>query len=404
MVAPVPSPARLGAPVCYASRPEAAGLLGGEGLGSMIVTYDPLLVALSILVAVLGSYTGLRLARRLAPKRGPLRKALLSGAAVTIGGGIWSMHFVGMLALELPVVINYDVLLTLISALVSILVTGVGLSIASYGEATGKRLAAAGLFMGLGISAMHYIGMAAVRGNCVVSYSGLLVAASVLVGIAAASLAMWLAFNPRGAWHTLAGAVVLGLAISGMHYTAMAAASFLPVEVLLDYAAPALSPHLLAIVVALTAFLIFGFTLLVALPDRPQEEAPAAPPEPEAVPSVDESPAEHLTRLPVEKDKSTLFLDPEQIVSIRAEAHYTRVFDGQESYFCSHSISELEARLDPAMFLRVHRSHIINLTHAQSFERRKEQTVVRLSGTASPSVPVSRRNLPKLRTALGLPS
>ena len=131
----------------------------------MIATYDPLLVTLSVVIAILGSYTGLRLARRLVPKSGSARKALLTGASVAIGSGIWSMHFIGMLAMQLPVTVSYDVLLTLISALVAILVTGLGLYLASYGELTIRKLAIAGLFMGLGISTMHYIGMAAVRAN-----------------------------------------------------------------------------------------------------------------------------------------------------------------------------------------------------------------------------------------------
>ena len=179
----------------------------------MVATYDPLLILLSVAIAIVGAYAGLRLAGRLAGLQGSLRKALLSAAAVTIGGGIWSMHFVGMLALSLPVTINYDVLLTLISALVSILVTGIGLFIASHGRPTARRLCAAGLFMGLGISSMHYIGMAAVRANCVIDYSAWLVAASVAIGIAAATLALWLAFNLKGTWQTLAAAVVMGLAI-----------------------------------------------------------------------------------------------------------------------------------------------------------------------------------------------
>ncbi len=368
----------------------------------MVATYDPLLILLSVVIAILGSYTGLRLARRLTRKRGPVRKALLSAAAVTIGGGIWSMHFVGMLALSLPVVVSYDVLLTLVSALVSILVTGVGLFLASYGAPTGRRLSAAGLFMGLGISSMHYIGMAAVRANCIIDYSPLLVALSVAVGIAAATLALWLAFRPQGAWQTVAAAVVMGLAISGMHYTAMAAATFLPSDLQVTFAAPALSPHLLAIVVALTAFLIFGFALLIALPEQPAAERAEAPSEPAG--KANGVAPERLARLPVERNKTTLLLETDQVVSIQAEAHYTRVFDGQETYFCSFALSELEARLDPAVFLRVHRSHIINLRHAKAFEKREAQAVVRLTDRAGPSVPVSRRNVPRLREALGLPS
>ena len=153
----------------------------------MIITYDPLLVGLSIVIAIVGAYAGLRLARRVARKRGSLRKALLSGAAVAIGSGIWSMHFVGMLAVSLPVTINYDVLLTLVSALVAILVTGLGLFIASYGVLTMRKLAFAGVLMGLGISTMHYVGMAAVRANCVITYNTELVAGSVLIGILAST-------------------------------------------------------------------------------------------------------------------------------------------------------------------------------------------------------------------------
>jgi len=376
----------------------------------MVVTYDPLLVTLSVVIAILGSYTGLRLAQRLVVESGPVRKVLLSGAAITIGGGIWSMHFVGMLAARMPMPITYDVLLTLISALVAILVTGLGLFIASFGALTPRKLAAAGLLMGLGISTMHYVGMAAVRANVIMDYAGALVILSVLIGICASALALWLAFSRLGPWQTVAAAIVMALAISGMHYTAMAAMSLSPATVIVNYAAPALSPYLLAIVVAVTAFLIFGFTLLVALPDRPKSaadrtvedwaEIPAAAADETLVPPA--SAVTYLTRLPVQKNKATLFLDLENVVSIQAEAHYTRVYDGTETYFCSLSVSELEEKLDHAVFLRVHRSHIVNLHHAKSLERRNEQALIRLDGTAAPSVPVSRRNVSKLRTALGL--
>jgi len=379
----------------------------------MTATYDPMLVALSVVIAILGSYTGLRLARRLVPKSGSARKALLSGAAVTLGCGIWSMHFIGMLAIRLPVTISYDVLLTLISVLVAILVTGLGLFLASYGNLTRRKLAVAGLFMGLGISAMHYIGMAAVRVSVAHEYDTIMVAGSVLIGIGASTLALWLTFAQKNPRQTIAAATVMGLAISGMHYTAMSAMTFLAASAPVVVSAPLLSPQLLAIVVAVAAFLIFGFTLLVALPDGPgkisdgddaaagEPDVPRAAPEP-AQPASASSPGRPIFKLPVQKNKTTLFLDPESVVSVRADAHYTRIYDGNESYFCSLSLSELEARLDPQMFLRVHRSHIVNLHYARSFERRNEQGLIRLAGRAAPSVPVSRRNVPKLRTALGL--
>ena len=120
----------------------------------MLVTYDPALIALSILVAIQGGYVSLQLACRLPQLHGARKKAILAIAAIALGGGIWAMHFIGMLALQLPVAINYDVLLTLVSFLVSILVTGIGLYIAGYGRLTLPRLMSAGLFMGLGISLM----------------------------------------------------------------------------------------------------------------------------------------------------------------------------------------------------------------------------------------------------------
>jgi DNA-binding LytR/AlgR family response regulator len=301
--------------------------------------------------------------------------------------------------------------LTLISALVAILVTGLGLFIACYGALTPQKLAAAGLLMGLGISIMHYVGMAAVRANVVMDYSGLLVALSVLIGICASALALWLAFSQLGPRQTVAAAVVMALAISGMHYTAMAAMELSPATIGVDYAAPALSPHLLAIVVAVAAFLIFGFTLLVALPDQPQgavDQTAANGAAMAATTPSDEAPARavsasgYLVKLPVQKHKTTLFLDLADVVSIQAEAHYTRVYDDKDSYFCSLSLSDLEGKLDPIVFLRVHRSHIINLHHAKSLERHNEQALLRLDGAASASVPVSRRNVSRLRTALGL--
>jgi len=258
---------------------------------------------------------------------------------------------------------------------------------------------------------MHFVGMAAVRANVVMDYSGVLVAASVLIGIGASAMALWLAFNQLGPRQTVAAAVVMALAISGMHYTAMAAMSLSPAAVIVDYAAPALSPQILAIVVAVAAFLIFGFTLLVALPDRPQGAvaqavangaamSAAAPGNQAAARPVAAS--GHLMKLPVQRNKATLFLDLADVVSIQAEAHYTRVNDGKGSYFCSLSLSDLEGKLDPTVFLRVHRSHIINLNHAKSLEWRNEQALLRLDGAAAASVPVSRRNISKLRTALGL--
>ena len=360
----------------------------------MLVTYDPILIALSVGIAILGSYTGLHLAAGIGAAGGAKRKAVLAGAAITIGGGIWAMHFIGMLAVSLPVTIQYDVFATLLSVLMSILMTGLGLTIAGLATSPWLRFVGGGVLMGSGIAIMHYVGMAAIRGGCTISYAPALVGA-------------WLAFNLAGWRQTLAASVALGVAISGMHYTAMAAASFLPADALVALSAPAMSPSLLASIVALAAFLLCGGTLLTFLPDRklvpilppavvPAESAPAES-------AAEAQPAAHrLLKIPVVSNKATILLDLDRIVSIQAEEHYSRVFTTDADYFCSLSVSELEARLDPESFLRVHRSHIVNLQRATSYERRNDQAVILLEGSEPRAVPVSRSNVPKLRAALGI--
>ena len=107
-------------------------------------------------------------------------------------------------------------------------------------------------------------------------------------------------------------------------------------------------------------------------------------------------------RIPVDRNGSTKLLAPEDIYAIHADSHYTKVFDGKEVYFCSLSISQLEARLDPRMFLRVHRSHIVNVAYASEIRRVRDQGMIELASSTAHSVPVSRSRLPKLREALGL--
>jgi NO-binding membrane sensor protein with MHYT domain len=394
------------------------------------VTYDPAIIALSVVIAIQGGYVSLMLARRLSSlAQGPSdigrRKALLAASALALGVGIWAMHFIGMLAVKLPITVTYDLLWTLVSALVCILVVGLGVFVASFGRLTPRRLAGAGLLMGAGIAIMHYVGMSALRANCIVSYSPALVIASFAVAVAASGLALWLAFSPTHKPHLMAGAVCLGLAISGMHYTGMAAATFLPAEDLVAISSPVLSLDLMAIVVAVTAFVICGLFLLVMLPDRLDAKTPAqaqnaasfeavapVPSENREVsqtaraavaeaPAADEAAAE-LRRIPVNRNGSTRFLAPEQIYAVRADAHYTYVFDGAENHFCNLSISEIEARLDPGTFLRVHRSHIVNVAHASALKRVRDQGLLELDSAAHHAVPVSRSRLPKLKAALGI--
>jgi NO-binding membrane sensor protein with MHYT domain len=189
-------------------------------------TYNPYLVALSILVASVASYTALDLGGHVAAARGLARRAWLVAAAITMGGGIWSMHFIGMLAFVMPIPMSYDIGLTALSLVVAIVVTGGGFYIISRPGVSPLRLGLSGLFMGLGIVAMHYTGMAAMRGHAELSYEPLFVALSVVIAIGASTAALWLALQTTDPWQKLMAALVMGVAISGMHYTGMRAAIF----------------------------------------------------------------------------------------------------------------------------------------------------------------------------------
>src|SRR4030081_760349 len=205
-------------------------LVSGPEIGAipMVVTgtHDPYLVALSILVASFASYTALDLGGHVGGARGPARCVGVRAAAITMGGGIWSMHFIGMLAFSMPIPMSYDIGLTALSLAVAILVTGGGFYVISRPSASPLHLALSGIFMGLGIVSMHYIGMAAMRGHAELGYDRLFVALSVAIAIGAATAALWLAFRTTDLGQKLIAAVVMGLAISGMHYTGMSAAIF----------------------------------------------------------------------------------------------------------------------------------------------------------------------------------
>src|SRR5260370_21584766 len=189
-------------------------------------TYDPYLVALYIVVDALASYTALDLGGRVAAARGLARRVWLAAAAITMGGGIWSMHFVAMLAFIMRTPMSYDIGLTTLSLVVAIFVTGGGFYVISRHSASPLPLALSGIFMGLGIAGMHYTRMAAMRGHVELSYDPLVAALSLVIAICASTVALWLAFRTTDLGQKLVAAVVMGLAISGMHYTAMRAATF----------------------------------------------------------------------------------------------------------------------------------------------------------------------------------
>jgi len=235
-------------------------------------TYDPYLVALSIMVAALASYTALDLGGRVAAARGLGRPVWLAAAAITMGGGIWSMHFVAMLAFIMPTPMSYEIGLTTLSLVVAIFVTGGGFYVISRHSGSPLRLVLSGIFMGLGIAGMHYIGMAAMREHVELSYDRLFVALSLIIAIGASTAALWLAFRTTDLGQKLIAAAVMGLAISGMHYTAMGGTTFAahgPVPAARGYD---LDQTNLALAVAGTTFVILASALIASLSEQKRAE------------------------------------------------------------------------------------------------------------------------------------
>jgi NO-binding membrane sensor protein with MHYT domain/two-component sensor histidine kinase len=233
-------------------------------------TYDPHLVALSIVVAALASYTALDLGGRVAAARGLARRVWLAAAAITMGGGIWSMHFVAMLAFVMPTPMSYDIGLTTLSLVVAIFVTGGGFYVISRQSGSPLRLVLSGIFMGLGIAAMHYIGMAAMREYVELSYDRIFVALSLIIANGASTAALWLAFRTTDLGQKLIAAAVMGLAISGMHYTAMGGTTFAAHGPVPAYAS--LDQTNLALAVAGTTFVILASALIASLSEQKRAE------------------------------------------------------------------------------------------------------------------------------------
>ncbi|AWN35742.1 MHYT domain-containing protein [Methylobacterium radiodurans] len=238
-------------------------------------THDAVLVALSVLIAAAASYTALDLATRMRAASAWSSRAWLVTAAIAMGGGIWSMHFVAMLAFSLPgLEIGFDLRLTLLSLALPIVVTGLGFFVVNRPGAGTASLCLSGLVMGLGIAGMHYTGMAAMRMPADLRYDHLWVAVSILIAIGAAVAALWLAFHQTGVRFRLLAAVIMGLAVSGMHYAAMQGAVFssgAPV----DHARGVTSVNQthLALWVTGTTFLILVLALAAAMFDRHLSQA-----------------------------------------------------------------------------------------------------------------------------------
>lgn len=206
----------------------------GDVMQDMHQHYNYLLVMLSYVVAVLGSFTALQFALGIPLARSPGQRwaAILAAGIAMGGGGIWAMHFIAMLACSMGAQATYDTVLTAISALLAMVTCSLGLAIAGSDRFRWQHLLGAGVLMGLGVTGMHYLGMWAMLMSAQVTYDFRLVALSAGVAIVASMVALWLAFNLRGKLQMLGSALVMGVAVCGTHYTGMAAATFSQGEML----------------------------------------------------------------------------------------------------------------------------------------------------------------------------
>jgi diguanylate cyclase len=401
----------------------------------MFEGHDPYLVALSVVIAILGGYTGFGLAARIRGTPGVSRRALLSGAAAFLAIGIWTMHFVGMLAAPIPADTVYLVLPTMVSFLICALVVGVSLFFLSIGEPSQRRVVSSAVLLGAGIVSMHYVGIHGLAGNFSIAHDTPMVLLSILIAIVTAYGGLRAFLARQDGVRLIASSIAFGVAVSGMHYTAMYGMHFVPLSEATHQHAGGLaaSPQILSVVVAVFCFVIAAGFLLSLVPDPrrqtmtavavttdPVAEAAAVAaaasfPEPGpfsvSFPRLTSAPlgglgqpprAAPAPRLPVEGADGTHFIDSAEVRSVRADAHYTLVHDGTRERMCPWSISEAEAQLDPGLFVRVHRSHIVAIPHVTLVRKEGDGAVIELDGPSPHRVPVSRAKIAEVKARLGL--
>ncbi len=238
--------------------------------------YSLQLVLVSVAIAVLASYTALDLAGRVNATQNRAQMGWLISGSAAMGTGIWSMHFIGMLAFRLPVLVHYDFLTVLVSVLPAIIASGLVLFLVSRPTLGWLRLLAGAIFMGLGIASMHYLGMTAMHMSAVMHYDPQIVLLSVVIAIAVSFVGLLLVFQlreeitPHQTWKKLLAALIMGIAIPTMHYTGMAAACFMamPNTVLESDLQPPENIVPLAAAVVIGTLIILGLTLLAAFFDR----------------------------------------------------------------------------------------------------------------------------------------
>jgi two-component system sensor histidine kinase/response regulator len=236
-------------------------------------TLNPWMVALSLLVAICASYAALDVAGRATAAVGRMHVTWLVGGAASMGLGIWSMHYIGMLAFHLPVDVHYHIATVLLSLIAAMFASGVALVVASRAKWSWPGSVAASVVMGIGIASMHYIGMDAMRLQAMMVFNQVIVALSVIIAVVVSFVAIWLAFRFRSETREIAplkiaSACVMGVAVVAMHYTGMAAATFVPSTMAVDLSGSVEISALGITGIILVTLTVLVFSSLTSLIDR----------------------------------------------------------------------------------------------------------------------------------------
>lgn len=371
-------------------------------------THSTGLVAMACVIAVVAGFTGLSLTRDLASRSVFEKKLSIALASIALGGGIWAMHFIAMLGLQLPILFYYDAAITLVSALTAILVVGGALILLHFTERTPAIITTAGAVIGVGILLMHYIGMAGLE-LCRAVYTPTGVALSSVVAIALCCLAIWIAYGQRTNRNILIGTLCFAVSVCSVHFLAMAGTNFIALPGATEFG-PSMSNETLALGVIFFSFVMFGACLWVGvtylLPagkSAPSAVSPVSPVTPvaAAVPAAAPvAPPKPRVQVPCERDGSKVFLSPEEILYLRADGHYTQVQTATVKMFCAWPITEAKSRLEAVGFMQTHRSFMVNPAHVRRFERNKDKGRLLFGGGEIPPALVSRSKLKDVQTAL----
>lgn len=363
------------------------------------------LVVMSLFVAVVAGFTGLSLTKNLSEKSIPHRKVSIAMAAVALGGGIWSMHFVAMLGLQLPILFYYDAAITLASALIAILIVGAALVLLHFTQRNRTVIALAGALVGAGVLVMHYVGMAGLQ-LCRAVYTPLGVGMSSVAAIALCILAFGVAYGRRTNRNIFIGTLCFGAAVFAVHFLAMAGTRFVAVPQLVEFG-PTISNETMAIGVIFSSFVIFGAFLWVSTAYLPAsgaseslsveaveaESLETPTPEPVVTPNF---------HIPCERDGNKVFVLADEVAFVRADGHYSQVYTDTERHFCVWPITEASKRLLPVGFVKVHRSYIVNPAKVARFERTKDKGRCSFASSDTPVAPVSRSHLKDVQAALSV--